>query len=136
MMDLIKKLIDLLTKFFEYKNNKETNDAIKDNKQFQKDLDKIVTKKEKEVDKAFKNNDIDAINKIIHGCITFVIISFLFCGCITKTNTIYIQEEDKVVYMEKDGKPGYWLSETTLKRLIDYKIKWEAYQELKYGKEK
>lgn len=136
MMDLIKKLIDFLTKFFEYKNTKATNDAIKDDKKFQKNLEKIVSKKEKEVDKAFKNIDVDAINRIIHRSCVLFIVSFLFCGCITKTDTIYIQEDDRVVYMENNGKPGYWLSETTLRRLLEYKIKWEAYQELKYGTEK
>lgn len=136
MMDLIKKLIDFLTKFFEYKNTKVTNDAIKDNKKFQKDLEKIVSKKEKEVDKAFKKIDVDSINRIIHRTIVLFIISLLFCGCVTKTDIIYVQDDDKVVYMEKDGKPGYWLSESTLRKLINYKIKWEAYQELKYGTEK
>ncbi len=136
MLDLIKKLIDFLTKFFEYKNTKETNDAVKDNKKFQKDLEKIALKKEKEVDKAFKKIDVDSINRIIHRTSILVVISFLFVGCITKTDIVYVQEDDKVVYMENNGKPGYWLSESTLRKLIDYKIKWEAYQELKYGIEK
>ena len=136
MIDLIKKLIDFLIKFFEYKNTKATNDATKDNKKFQENLEKIISKKEKEVDKAFKNIDVDTINRIIHRIGVLFMISFIFCGCITKTDTIYIHEDDRVVYMERNNKPGYWLSETTLRRLLEYKIKWEAYQELKYGSEK
>lgn len=140
MMDIIKKLFDAIIQFFKYKEAKEENDSNKNEKvdQLQKEAKEKGKEKEKDVEQAIKDKDEDAINAIINRKVKKVVkVLFLFvslsilCGCVTKYVPVYVKEEEKVVYLENEGKPGYWVPEETMKKLLTYKVRYEAYLEAK-----
>ena len=140
MIDVIKKLFDAIIQFFKYKEAKEENDSNKNEKvdQLQKEAKEKGKEKEKDVEQAIKDKDEDAINAIINrkvkkvakALFLFVSLSIL-CGCVTKYVPVYVKEEEKVVYLENEGKPGYWVPEETMKKLLTYKVRYEAYLEAK-----
>lgn len=139
-MDIIKKLFDAIIQFFKYKEAKEENDSNKNEKvdQLQKEAKEKGKEKEKDVEQAIKDKDEDAINAIINRKVKKVVkVLFLFvslsilCGCVTKYVPVYVKEEEKVVYLENEGKPGYWVPEETMKKLLTYKVRYEAYLEAK-----
>ena len=140
MMDIIKKLFDAIIQFFKYKEAKEENDGNKNEKvnQLEKEVKEKGKEKEKDIELAIKDKDEDAINAIINRKVKKVVkVLFLFvslsilCGCITKYVPVYVKEEEKVVYLENEGKPGYWVPEETMKKLLIYKVRYEAYLEAK-----
>ena len=140
MMDVIKKLFDAIIQFFKYKEAKEEKEGTQNQKvdQLQKEAKEKGKEKEKEVIDAIKDKDEDTINAIINRTVKktakvlflFVSLSVL-CGCVTKYVPVYVKEEEKVIYQENEGKPGYWVPEETMKKLLTYKVKYEAYLEAK-----
>ena len=140
MIDIIKKLFDAIIQFFKYKEAKEEKEGTQNQKvdQLEKEAKEKGKEKEKEVIDAIKDKDEDAINAIINRTVKktakvlflFVSLSVL-CGCVTKYVPVYVKEEEKVVYLENEGKPGYWVPEETMKKLLTYKVRYEAYLEAK-----
>lgn len=133
MLEILKKLMDALIQFFKYKEAKvNSNDAKKEKViELEEEVDKKIDDKVDEVDDAIEDNDIEKINTIIHRSILLLGFMIIFSGCVTKYVPVYVQEDEKVIFEEKDGKPGYWVPQTTMRKLLTYKVKWEAYLEAK-----
>lgn len=133
MLETLRKIMDVLIQFFKYKEAKISTDDVKREKviELEKDVEKKASDKVDEVDIAIENNDLDKINSIIHRIILLFGFMLIFSGCVTEYVPVYVQEDEKVIYEEKDGKPGYWVPQTTMRKLLTYKVKWEAYLEAK-----
>lgn len=136
-METLRKIIDAIIAFLKYKTAKQEN--IKVNKEtaniIEQDAKKIAEKKQKEVNEAIESKDEDKINSIINrvckkGMIIFILaFQVLISGCYTEYVPVYVPESDKVIYMEHEDKPGYWVPERTMNLLLSYKVKYEAYVE-------
>lgn len=140
VLEFLKKLMDMLIQFFKYKEVKQNSEEIKNEKvdNLIENVNKKIEEKIDEVNDAVDNNDVDKINVIINRILLpFILFSSLvFNGCITKYVPVYVQEDEKVIYEEKDGKAGFWVPQSTMRKLLTYKVKWEAYLEAQQNGEK
>lgn len=140
MLECLKKILDTIMSIFNYKSLKEKNKEAEKEllNELEKQQKEKSKEKEKEVNNAIKDKDEDTINAIINRKIkkvTKIVVACvalsILCGCITKYVPVYVKEEEKVIYLENEGKPGYWVPEETMKKLLTYKVKYEAYLEAK-----
>lgn len=104
-------------------------------KQIAKREDAEVQKVQNDKDAAVLKGDEDKVNARINDILKVVVLSGLLlavAGCCTPNPSVaYIQDSDKVVFMAKDGRPGWWVPTKVFGKLLNDA---EAYKKIKEAK--
>lgn len=89
---------------------------------------KAVEKREaqerfKEAQKAVEEiakRDEDAVNARLRKWMPVLPLAFLLLGgCATQKQVVYIPETDRVVFMERAGRPGWWVPEGVFSNMVE-----------------
>jgi hypothetical protein len=81
---------------------------------------------DKAVEQAIKDSrdgDADAINKTLRKYLALPLLCIpLFAGCRT-TEVVYVADSDKVISMEHNGAPGWWVPQPIFEKMVESVIR-------------
>lgn len=116
-MSIIKAIISAVAYVFKWLSNRNDPVAVQQRKADAqtKDIENIAGE--------VHRKDSDAINKRIHdlrkaGLVFVMVYAMGVCGC-TTPRVIYVPEQDKVVPLELNGRPGWWVPEMVMVDLLE-----------------
>jgi len=116
-MSTIKAICAAIAAVFRYLSNRNDPAAVKQRKT------DAETKDVQSIAGEVHRKDTDAINRRIHDLRKAGLVLFLAgilgsgAGCATRV--IYVQDGDRAIPMERDGKPGWWLPDAVMVDLLE-----------------
>lgn len=120
-MRLLTAICEFLAAWFGWKVSPAAERAEK--RQRQAETERTV----QDVAEAVRKGDEDKVNAHIQTLLRSAVLwAFLgLCaGCAT-TEVVYVPETDRAIRMEHDGRPGWWLPDAVMARLLEDATRWQ-----------
>lgn len=116
-MNMVRAILEAIAAVFRFLSNRNDPTVVKQRKA------DAETKDVQSIAGEVARKDVDAINKRIHDLrkagLAMLLAGALAAGTGCATRIIYVQDGDRAVPMERDGKPGWWVPDAVMTDLLE-----------------
>lgn len=121
-MRLLTAICEFLAAWFGWRTSPAAERAEKRKRQIE--TDRTV----QDVAEAVRKGDEDRVNAHIQTLLRVVVlwaVLGLCAGCVGTTKVVYVPETDRAIRMEHAGRPGWWLPDAVMARLLEDATRWQ-----------
>ena len=121
MMSFLSSLFAAIAAWFGWKASPEGAKAAQADRQARIDADVATTTE------AVRKGDEDAVNAKLQQLLKLVAVlgCLELAGC-TATTVVYVPESEQAVRLQMAGKPGWWLPDSVMARLMEDATRWQT----------